>query len=302
MKKNLILSIILVILLALAAAYQYWYLPRVNNSTQENNFLAKIDIVKADKIVIKRGEIETTLIKEGDRFKVQAPGEWYVNKLVAQTMIQSWQTADSGTVFLVSHNKDAKPEFKTDGGLVVKIFQGNNQQGAWVLGLTRAGYTYISHVGSDDTYEVQGNLRSAFDYQEWRDFAIWPPATGAFTALKISRGKDVLQLQKQGADWFLSGDKKTKLKLDKLNQVLALMSDLSASSIADAKETDNGLASSQFKIEASGQGINRLLLIGKERKDKSASEVYVKTNQNNNVYLIRTQERDIFNLSLKDLR
>ncbi len=298
-RKNLILLLVLAILLGLSAVYQLWWLPRVNNASREKNFLADINFKQVDKIIVKRGETATTLIRDGQRFKVQTAGDWQVNNLLTEAMNQAWQTAAGNPLFLVSQNKAAQADFKTDGsGLTVKFFQSDRQVGEWRLGLTRADYTYLSLPDSEATYEVKGDLRSAFDYAEWRDMVIWT-APAEITKLTIKRGRQTINLVKENDSWLLVSDKKIKLKQDRVAQIASLMTNLSASSLPGAKETATGLDKSALIIEAGGQNLKRVLTVGQA---KSADEVYVRTDQNNNVYLIRKEQIDILNVGLSDLR
>ncbi len=298
-KKNLILLLVLALLLGLSAVYQLWWLPRVNNASREKNFLADINFKQVDKIIVKRGETATTLIRDGQRFKVQTAGDWQVNNLLTEAMNQAWQTAAGNPLFLVSQNKAAQADFKTDGsGLTVKFFQSDRQVGEWRLGLTRADYTYLSLPDSEATYEVKGDLRSAFDYAEWRDMVIWT-APAEITKLTIKRGRQTINLVKENDSWLLVSDKKIKLKQDRVAQIASLMTNLSASSLPGAKETATGLDKSALIIEAGGQNLKRVLTVGQA---KSADEVYVRTDQNNNVYLIRKEQIDILNVGLSDLR
>jgi hypothetical protein len=87
-------------------------------------------------------------------------------------------------------------------------------------------------------------------------------------------------------------------------QILGLMNDLSASSIADSPATDTGLDKSNLIIEADGQNLKRILTIGQAKPAGSqpSNEFYAKTNQNDNIFLIRQDQRDILNVGLKELK
>ena len=301
-KKNLILLIILLILIGLAVVYQFWWLPRNDNKNQEVNFLAKVDIAKVDKIIVKRNGTETVLIKAGDKWKVQADGDWRVNNLLMEKIVQVWQGASNGSIFLASGDKETKDKFKTDGSLSVKMFEGDKQAGSWAIGLTSAGYNYVSPEGSDSTYGIWGDLRSAFDYVEWRDFSIWEKQ-GDFNKITIRRDKESFVLEKNGNDWVLSADKKNKVNQERIAQIAALMENLSASSIAEIKTGDTGLDKSKLIIEAEAAGSKRILIVGKEQlvNGKASGEFFVKTNQNNNIYLITKEQKSVLEAGKTDL-
>jgi hypothetical protein len=256
-------------------------------------------LAKVDKITVKRGETTTTLTKEGERWRVEAPGQWYVNKLLVDNFNQAWQTAAGSEIFLASNNQAAQADFKTDAsGLTVKFFQNNNQLGAWQIGLARGGYTYLAPVGATATYEAKGDLRGAFDYAEWRDMVMWT-GPAEITKLTIKRGRETIDLVKENNVWLLATNKKLKLKQERLAQIVSLMTNLSASSLPDAKQTATGLDRGALVIEAGGQNFKRVLTIGQA---KSADEVYAKTNQNDNIYLIRKDQAGILNVKLAELR
>ena len=198
----------------------------------------------------------------------------------------------------------AKKGFKVDEGLLVSLFSGGNQVGSWALGINRFGYTYISPSDSDKVYEVKGNLRSAFDYQEWRNFLIWNDNFENFDKLKISRGREVLSFAKKDGNWFLTTDNKIKLNQDKVKGIIMAMSGLNASSLPDDKEVDLKLDKIDLKIEASGQDVDNVLSVGQQKMvgNQPAGEFYVKTNKNNNIYLISKSQFQTLDVGLQDLQ
>jgi hypothetical protein len=302
-KKNLILLIILAALLGVAAVYQYFWLPKQNISGRQANWLAKIDFATVDKIEIKLNGRATTLNKEGERWRVAGDGAWYVNDVLADNFTQAWQTVASSSLFIVSTDKNAKADFKTDGSFTLKLSAGNNQVADLAIGLTRAGYTYISPAGSDTSYEVGGDLRSAFDYEEWRDLSIFNSGSDKINQVKITQGKNSLTLAKDGAVWQVAGNNKIKLNQDKVARIISLTGELSANSIPDQKSKDTGLDKSTWTVEATGEGVKNILIIGREAvPDKQPSgSLFVKNATSPNIYLLGKNIAGVFQVNLKDL-
>lgn len=302
-KKYIFLLSIIALLAVMAFMYQGWWQPRQVVAVKPINFLAQIKWEEVDKIIVSRGESPTILKKDGERWRVEATGEWFVNDLLMQTMEKAWQTAAQSDLLLASNQPEAKKDFQTDSGLAVELWQGDKSLGAWGLGLHNGLYTYISPVGAPETYEAKGNLRAAFDYEEWRDFSIWNEPANELTSLQFNNGQN-FKLVKEKDGWVLASNRQVKLNQGKVDRLAVLMAELSASAISDEEQANTGLADSRFKITATGQDVNRQLIIGHERvvDKKPTGEFYVKTNLNNNVYLIRRDQRDIFALTVKDLQ
>lgn len=293
---------IVIILAVLTFAYNTWWLPKKNAATRMDNFLAKIDIAKVDKIIIKRAETDVILSKAGQRWRVNSPGEWFVHPLLMDAVFQGWQKAAGNDLVLVSNNPEIKKDFQLDDDLTVEFFQADDRLGAWVIGSSSGLTTYLSSVDDQATYEVKGDLRGVFAYEEWRDFSVWRETDMSFNSLEVQYNGRGFKLFKEGDEW-LAADRSIKLNQGKVDRLVSLMTDLSASGIAEDQTGDYGLAKSRFKIIAGG-GVDRQLVIGSERMAAglATGEFYIKTTQNDNIYLIRRDQRDIFAVALKDLQ
>lgn len=302
-RKNLTLLLILLFLLALAGIYQYWWLPKQNISGRQENWLAKINFAEVDKIEIKLNGRETVLNKEGERWRVAGDGQWYVNSILADNFTQAWQTAASSSLFVVSTNKDAKADFKTDGSFTLKLSVNKIRVADLAIGATRAGYTYIAPADSDTSYEVGSDLRSAFDYVEWRDLNIFNAVSDKIKQVKITQRKNSLVLKKENDSWQVAGNTKLKLNQDKVARIASLMGELSATSIPDQAAKDTGLDKNNWTVEATGEGIKNTLIIGREAVlDKQASgNLFVKSATSPNIYLLGKNLAGVWQINLKDL-
>jgi hypothetical protein len=302
-KKNLILLLILLFFLALAGIYQYFWLPQKNISGRQDNWLAKINFAAVNKIEIKLNGQTTTLNKEGERWRVAGDGQWYVNGILADNFARAWQTAASSSLFIVSTDKDAKADFKTDGSFTLKLSANKIRVADLAIGLTRSGYTYIAPADSNISYEVGSDLRSAFDYEEWRDLNIFNADSNKINQIKITQGKNSLTLKKEGTVWQVADNAKLKLNQDKVARIASLMGELSANAIPDQKSKDTGLDKNTWTVEATGEGIKNVLIIGKEEViDKQPSgNLFVKSAVSPNIYLLGKNIAGVFQVNLKDL-
>lgn len=303
-KKNLILFLILLALIALFFVYQSWWLPKVAQHGRLDNFLAQVDFNQVDKMAVKRQGVETVLIKEGDKWRVQGAGEWYVNNLLIDVINETWQEAATGTIAVVSTSQEAKKDFKTDGDLTLTLFKQDQQLGAWALGMSQGGVGYVSVLESPETYEVKANLRSAFDYEEWRDFAIFKTDPDKLTKIKLTQTGQTIVLTKTKAGWQVAGNDKLKLNQDKVANLIMALSSLSAKTIPDQKIADTGLSKNIWMVEATGEGIKNILIIGQEEivNKQPSGNLFVKTSASSNIYLVDKSTVGIFQVSLKDLK
>lgn len=302
-KKNLILLLVLALLIAASAVYQYLWLPKTSPSGQQENWLAKVNFSEVDKIVVTREGKVTTLNKEGERWRVAGEGTWYVHDVLVENFTRGWQTSATFSMFIVSNNKDTKASFKTDGSFNLKLSAKNNQLIDLNLGSNRAGYTYVAKADSDASFEVGGDLRAPFDYEEWRDLSIFNTGQENIKQIKIVQGKNSLVLVKTKDLWEVAGNAKLKLNQNKVSRMASLMGDLSASSIPDQKTKDTGLDKNNWTVEATGEGIKNVLIIGQEKvQDKQPSgDLFVKSSASSNIYLLGKNLTGIFQINLKDL-
>lgn len=293
----------LLVLVGLATAYQYLWLPKKTDSAKQENWLAKINFNEVDKIIVKRDGQETVLNKDGERWRVVGDGDWYVNNSLVDNFKQAWQTSASSSMFLVSNDKNTKADLKTDGSFNVKLSAKNNQLADLAIGLTRAGYTYVSPAGSDTSFEAGGDLRSAFDYEEWRDLTIFNTGSDKISQIKITQNNNSLILKKDNNSWQVVGNTKIKLNQDKVGRMVALMGELSANSIPDQKAKDTGLDKTTWTVEATGEGIKNVLIIGQDEivAKKPSGNLFVKTPANSNIYLLGKNLTGVFQANLKDL-
>lgn len=302
-KKNLILLIILLVLGGVAGIYQYLWLPKTADSATQENWLAKVDLAQADKMIIQREGKETVLNKDGARWRVVGEGVWYVEDILVDNLKNNWATATSSKMFVVSNDKKTKTDFKTDGSLNVKLLSGDKLLTELSIGLTRAGYTYVAKANFDSTFEVGGDLRSAFDYDEWRDLSIFSGGADIIKQIKITQNKTSISLKKEGDNWQLVGNAKIKLNQDKVARIASLMGELSANSIPDQKSNNTGLDKNNWTVEAMGDGFKNVLIIGQEamRGKEVSGDLFVKSATNANIYLLGKNLAGVFQANLKDL-
>ncbi len=303
-KKNLILLIILVVLVGVGAGYQYFWLPKKNITDQQVNWLAKVNLAEVDKIVIKKNGQTTTLSRDGERWRVVTDGQWYVNEALVDNFNQAWQRATISKMSLVSNNRDSKAELKTDGsGLKVQLLSKDNQLLDFYIGLSQSGHTYVSRSDTEASFEVAGDLLSVFDYAEWRDFNIFNSGSDKIKQIKITQGKNILTLKKENSDWQLTGNPKLKLNQDKVARIVSLLGDLSATSIPEQKAKDTGLDKKIWTVEATGEGIRNILIIGNEEmvNKKPGGNFFVKNAVSPNLYLLSKNLVGVFQVNPKDL-
>ena len=113
-KNNLTLGGILLVLLFLAFVYSGPFQEWKADLGQAKNFLKKINIDEVNKIKIEKPDNEITLVKVGDRWKVDGTKDFYLRDNISETMISTLRDAVTAKVEIVSENPEKKGEFNTN--------------------------------------------------------------------------------------------------------------------------------------------------------------------------------------------
>ncbi|MFA6306289.1 MAG: DUF4340 domain-containing protein [Patescibacteria group bacterium] len=290
-KKTLILGVVLLALIALAYAYQGPLKKWQNNLGKPKNILAKINVGLIDKIeIIDQGKI-LTLAKQGQKWKYDNSKDFYVDVPVMAKVFDELKTAADSEVELVSNNQDRKSEFKTDAsGLEIKIYQADKQSADFIVGARSSDYvsSYISLPGSAVTYAVKADLPGAFNPVDWRDSTIFSTPTEKINKIRFQYPNREFTVELKDGKWNGILPNKFSVNQEKIQPVLDIMSNLKAVEIPAQVFNDTGLDKHSIIVEASGDGIKNVLMIG----GASNALYYTKRGDSDNIYLISKTERD----------
>jgi hypothetical protein len=307
-RKTLILGAVLIILIALAYAYQGPLKKWQNNLGKPKNILAKINVGLIDKIEIiypvrnsegSQRKISNgvdqgktlTLAKQNQKWKYDNSKDFYADPAAMAKVFTELKTAADSEVELVSNNQDRKSEFKTDAsGLEIKIYQADKQSAAFIVGARAGDYvsSYISLPGSAVTYAVKADLPGAFNPVDWRDSTIFSTPKEKINKIRFQYPNREFTVELKDGGWIGVLPEKFAVKSEKIEPVLNIMSNLKAAEIPAQVFADTGLDKHLIIIEASGEGINNILMVG----GAGGALHYAKRGDSDNIYLISKEERD----------
>ena len=292
MKKNFILGIILIILIALAYSYQGPFKRWQAGKGAPENFLAKVEAGEIDKIEIEKDSQATILKRDGERWKVEGAGDFYVEERAASTLIQSLEQAVKAELELVSANQDNKKEFQTDeSGIKVTLYQGGDVLADFIIGKPGRDFAsaYISLSDINETYLIGVNLNTPFNQSEWGDRKIFSSAQDKISKLRLQYPNREIIIEKKDEGWVGTAPYKFNVDEEKVEPILDIMSNLTAARIPEQKFEGTGLEKHLIIVQVTGEGIDNTLMIGEETEDEF---FYAKTGDSDNIYLITKGQRD----------
>ncbi len=310
-RKNIILGIILIILVAVAYIYQGPWQEWRAKKNEAKNFLSGVDVEAVDRIEITRNGQTTALVKIDDRWKVDGTKDFYVKESVADNLINSLKDAVKAEVELVSANKDKKSSFETDeaNGIQIVLKQGEDKVADFIVGKTANDYrrVYISQPDKNETYLLKAGLRSAVAQSEWRDKTIFSSPKDKITKIRFQYPTRELTIEKKDGKWQGVLPYAFKVDEDKIKKVLEIMSDLTAVKIPEQKFEGTGLEKHLIIVQATGEGIDNTLMIGEGSQDDKDDKgqplyYYAKRGDSDNIYLITREQRDELDKRIRDLR
>ncbi|MBI4812730.1 DUF4340 domain-containing protein [Candidatus Falkowbacteria bacterium] len=301
-KKTLILGGALIILIAIAYAYQGPLKKWQANLGKPKNFLAKAEVDKVDKMEINANGKATTLEKQDERWKVGATKDFYVNKNLAENLIKKLEEAKKSEMELVSANQDKKKEFRTDeSGISIKLYEQGSVMADFVIGKAGSDYmsAYISQPNTNNTYAVMVNLYDTFNQNDWRDKIIFSSEKDKIAKVRFQYPGREFVMEKDGESWTGKTPYKFKVDSKKIDEILDVMSDLSAVKIPEQNFTGTGLEKHLIIAQATGEGVDNTLMIGTENED---GLYYAKKGNSDNIYLISKEQRNELNKQIWQLK
>lgn len=277
-------------LIILAYAYQGPLKKWQNNLGKPKNILAGIKIDSADKIEIINQEKTLTLAKQNQKWKYGDSKDFYVDASVMAEVFEEFKIAASSEIELVSNNAERKSEFKTDAsGLEIKIYQPGKVVN-FIIGGLAGDYmsSYISAPGSTATYAVKADLFSAFNPADWRDFTIFSTPKEKINKIRFQYPNREFTIELKDGKWVGVLPDKFAVQPEKIEPVLAVMSNLKAVEIPEQTFANTGLGKHLIIIEVRGEGINNVLMVGAA----NGALYYAKRGDSDNIYFIAKKERD----------
>lgn len=289
-RKTLILGIVLIALIALAYVYQGPLRNWQNNLGKPKNFLAGINSGKIDKIEITLRGTAVVLIKQGEKWKIGGTKDFYAGPGLIANVLASLNQAAVSEFELVSNNRERKNQFQTgDSGLKVKIFQAGKPAADFIVGAS-SGFAsaYISTPSLASTYLVKAPLEQAFNQSEWRDLTIFSSDKTKINKIRFQYPSREFSLEFLSGKWSGVLPKKFTVNQAQIGKIVDLMANQKATRIPGQSFKGAGLEKHLIIIEASGDGVDNILMIG----DGLGDLYYAKRGDSDNIYLIDKTVRD----------
>ena len=182
MKKNLILLLVFVVLVAVGMIYQ-WSLNQRSVATEKaNNFLNAINLTQLKRLEIKTVGAKNNVILM--RTDLNQPWQLLANSSTIpadqnsiKEFVGSLQQAGTSTVTLISQQKNRQSEFRTDGksSTYFRLVDNNNTFLTMNVGQSASSGlgTYVSLVGEDETWMLPG------DWAVWLSKTDWQAGTSS---------------------------------------------------------------------------------------------------------------------------
>ncbi len=302
-KKNLILGGFLIILIAMAYVYQGPFKDWRANLGKPENFLADININEINKIEVSQNEKVTILEKLEERWKIAGTKDFYVRDNIIGGMFDNLKQAAKEDLELVSANKDKKNDFQTnkESGVHVKLMQGEKVLMDFIVGKLASDFasTYISQPEAEKTYLVKINLNSSFDRDDWYDKTIFSSDKEKITRIRFQYPTREFTIEKQDDIWTGILPYAFDVDEDEVDEVLDIMSNLTAAKIPEQIFAETGLDKHSIIIQAIGEDIDNIIMVG---GDNGEELYYTKKGDSDNIYLITKEQRDELDKRIEDLR
>ncbi len=299
-KKTLILGAVLIALIALAYLYHGPLKEWQNNFGKPKNIFAKIDAAKVDKLEVVSGDNTLVLSKQNEKWRYNNTKDFYVEPSLIAGALESLKQAAASEVELVSNNPERKSEFKTEAGLTVKVYQDGQPVVDFIIGSRASDYdsTYIATAGSSATYSVKADLSGSFNQPEWRDLMIFSTAKEKINKIRFQYPNREFTVEFKDDKWSGILPEKFAVNQEKIGPLLEIMTNLKAAEIPEQTFANTGLDKHLIIIEASGEGVDNVLMIGSAKDEL----YYAKRGDSDNIYLINKSDRDLLDKWIWQLR
>jgi len=319
-KKNIILGLFFIFLISITYIYQGPFKNYQKKVKKNYNFLSELDIKEIDKIdIIRNAEIDEekkfiSLTKEENgNWRVGDQGKFYVEEKVKDELLSEFENIiNDKEIELISNNKEKKVDFNTDSksGIGLKIYENNKESVSFVVGKLIYNYsgTYISQDDINETYIFDTRLKNVVSRAEWRDPTILNMEKENIEKMRFQYPEEEFFVEKEVIEngssteftWKIASLNNLKVKKEKIESILDILTDLSAIKIPEQKFENTGLDKNLIIIQVIGDNIDSTITIGDA--DESGELFFIKRADNDNIYLISKGERDELNIRTKDLK
>ncbi len=289
--KNLKLFLLLIVLAAAAYAYQGPYQDWREKSRKPKNMFSALDAEKISKISIASAGKTTELERLDGRLRVGGSKGFFVRQDIADDVLKKLKEAGTSDLSVASVNPDKKSDFQLEDPNVLRIslFEGDATTSEFLVGGAGSDFTsaYVALPDIKEIYRLNVNLRSLFDREEWRDTTIFSSDREKITKIRFQYPTREFTVEKKDGSWQGTIPKKFEVKAEKLEEILAIMSNLTSQGIPDQSFNKTGLEKSAIIVQATGEGVDNTIMIGKE---DGKERYFAKRSDSDNIYLVSKEQ------------
>lgn len=300
---------VLILLLALAFVYKGPYQNWKAGKGKEKSFLTNFDFGQVNKLEIKKGGKAYSFAMSGDKWQEEGKKTQMVDSKALDDLIEALKKSKDTGLKLVSENKDKQAEFETspDKGYDVILKKDDNKLLEFAVGKDTSDYSgsYVSETGSDKTYATGNNLSSVLARDDWYDKTVFSADANSINKIRFQFPSREFTVEKKkgkdGAEGAWNGTLPYAFPVakEKMDDIVKVMSELKAVKIPEQKFAGTGLEKNQMIVEASGDGVNEVLMVGDKSKE---GLYYAKRGDSDSIYLISKEDKDKLDRRIADLK
>jgi hypothetical protein len=311
---------ILIYLIILAALAGYVYFVEIKHKQEqkvEEEKASKIVQLEKDKLIkieLKSPEMTLELQKPGESWVLTSPVKTAADQIAVGSLIHS--ALDAKPEKVVSEKDSKWDEYGLDKpAFTVTLFTKDKKAEVFFGAINPSKSSYYARVDEDpklllvaDTLKKSLN-KSPYDL---RDKSVITLAPEDVDRLKISRGNESVELEKQDKDkWLVTSPERFTAKKALIDAALNSLSGVNAKQIIDEPKSEGdpyGLDNPQVSITMGGKKLEETLLIGqaageaKEQSPAAPSSVYARIKGQDPVYVIDGKTIGGLTIDPKELR
>lgn len=301
-KENLVLGGIFVALLILAFVFEPMkdWAKKIGGP---DNFLKKINSEEILKINLEKNGEEISLRREGEKWKIFGTKDFYV-KSSDEIFLSYIEEAIEADLELVSENPDNKSEFGTgENGVKVSFEDNDKVLVEFIVGDMTEDFSssYVSLPDSEKTYKIGANLSFLLnrDVNAWYDETIFASEKEVINKIRFQYPRSEFTVEKTEDTWSGTLPYSFSVSDEKIDEILEVMTNLIASDIPAQTFEGTGLENHSIIVEASGDGVSNVLMVGGENED---GYFYAKRGDSDNIYLISPSQKETLETTIGGLR
>lgn len=297
LSKNIILTLILIVLASAAWAYQGPFQDWQRQRRLPQNFLKlKGEITKFE---IDNGKTKIALAREGEQWRVSGQeGKFYANANEMEPLLETLNGLGKTELEVASKNSAKQADFKVAGEAALKVtLKSGKGEVKFNVGKGTQDFrgSYIGRDGDENTYRLNSaNLEQLLNRPEWRDLSLFDLAAKQPTSLRLQYPDREVKLALRDGEWQAEAGKR-KYEKEQMDKLAGTLVGLTAVEIPKQDFRPTGLDKPAMIIQFKGEGFDQTLMLGRKGPNNA---YYAKRADSDNIYLI--SESDFETLTQKE--